>query len=102
MSGLSYESLRLPPAYKVSVVKGKGKLIFDKISKEHELYDLKTDPSEKNNLAKAQPELVSELDTLIQNFIEIVALPVDKSLTLAKATKRLQEEIQKLKSLGYF
>jgi arylsulfatase A-like enzyme len=62
----------LPPS--VSVHRGDWKLIRifhggDKDSHRYLLYDLRADISETNNLADAKPELVRELDSLIEDFL---------------------------------
>lgn len=62
----------LPPA--VSVHRGEWKLIRifyggDHGSHRHLLYHLGEDPGETTNLAKSKPELVAQLDDLIENFL---------------------------------
>ena len=62
----------LPPS--VSVHRGEWKLIRifhagEKGAHRHLLFDLSADPGEKNNLAANKPELVKELDGLIEKFL---------------------------------
>jgi arylsulfatase A-like enzyme len=62
----------LPPS--VSVHRDDWKLIRifhagDKGAHRYQLYNLRDDPGEKNNLAAQRPELVRELDALIETFL---------------------------------
>jgi arylsulfatase A-like enzyme len=99
ISELSYDSPRTPPAHKVSVVVDDDKLIYDKISKDLELYNLYKDPNELNKTNDA--EKINTLNKHIKDFLELVEKPVDQSLKPAEETKRSDEEIKQLKSLGY-
>jgi HPt (histidine-containing phosphotransfer) domain-containing protein len=61
------------------------------------LFDLKSDPSEKTNLAESKPELVQEMENLLlqvrKNSIKQEMAEMDDA-----ETKKIQEE---LKKLGY-
>ena len=51
-----------------AVRKGDYKLLEFYLNKRYELYDLKSDPSEKNDLAKQMPGKVNELKLLLDQW----------------------------------
>tara|TARA_B100001105_G_scaffold144671_1_gene115932 strand:- start:121 stop:1098 length:978 start_codon:yes stop_codon:yes gene_type:complete len=61
------------------------------------LYDLKNDPTEENNLASINPEIVKEMELILSNFL--VKSDVNISEELSDEETRLVE--QELKKLGY-
>ncbi len=61
-------TLHQAPSRDLAIRQGPWKLIFLKKGG-HELYNLQTDLSEKNNVAEANPEVVERLATLIKKYI---------------------------------
>ena len=81
----------------VSVRRGQWKLIRDVTRGRVELYDLAADPGERNDLSSEQSDRVSELQSLIDLWLELTARLATKS------TRRLSEkDLQELRALGYF
>jgi arylsulfatase A-like enzyme len=80
---------------------GNLKLVLDRVSGQTELYDLKTDPGERVNLAAERPEVVADLSRLLDahakpNAERAQAFGEDKQVGLNA------ELAQELKALGYF
>jgi hypothetical protein len=50
-----------PDAYQYGIVRSDFKLIYDERQRDYLLFNLVTDPDEKNDIAAAQPALVKEL-----------------------------------------
>lgn len=75
------------PYRKVAILNNSWKLIYTIGEKNFELYDLKEDPSEVNNLAKSNPAVVDELKKVLFDTMEVIELD--------------EETLEKLKSLGY-
>jgi arylsulfatase A-like enzyme len=67
-----------PPYSSVRV--GDWKLIYQQVTGELELYNIKTDISEKNNLAIAEPEKLSEMTRVLSDFLREsnAQLPISK------------------------
>jgi arylsulfatase A-like enzyme len=74
-----------------------SKYFRDKFSKDKRihLYDIPTDPLEENNLVNSNPELVFELEKLLQSIINIPKLPDDGNIL---SSKEIEDE---LKKMGY-
>jgi len=73
---------------------GSWKLLFDRSTEKHALYDLAKDPGERNDLAASQPAQSRELLEPLRRFLAIrgeTGTPVKLS----------PEELQRLRSLGY-
>jgi arylsulfatase A-like enzyme len=65
-----------------------------------ELYDLKADPTERANLAGANPQLCSELKTKLQKLCqEFESQPILQGQKMSEAEQQVLEE--RLKDLGY-
>ncbi|MEJ2367328.1 MAG: sulfatase-like hydrolase/transferase, partial [Acidobacteriota bacterium] len=60
-----------------------------------ELYDLKTDPDETDNLVKKEPQRASSMRTQLQKII------TDTTAVSSKAVAVSNEELESLQSLGY-
>jgi arylsulfatase A-like enzyme len=62
------ETGKWKPRMASAVRKGDYKLLEFYLDKRYELFDLKKDPSEKNNLVKSMPGKVKELKILLDNW----------------------------------
>ena len=54
---------------KISYRTANYKLIYDKIRKNHEFYNLSEDPKENKNLYQDNPKLVTKYIKIVENFI---------------------------------
>ena len=61
------------------------------------LYDLKNDPQENFNIANNSPNVIEEMEKILQNFSSEIVLDDDDEIN-HEETKRLENE---LKKLGY-
>lgn len=75
------------------------KLIYTQINRKVELFDLKIDPYEGHNLA-AQTEYAEQKKELFARLVQIQKEDL-LGITAGKSRKRTNEEIEKMKSLGY-
>lgn len=75
------------PNRKVAIINNSWKLIYTVKERLFELYDLKEDPGEMNNLAKSNPPVVDTLKKVLLDTMEIIELD--------------EETFKRLKSLGY-
>lgn len=66
------ETGKWKPKMASAVRKGDYKLLEFYLNKRYELYDLKKDPSEKNNLTSTMPDKVNELKVLLNNWKKAV------------------------------
>ncbi len=85
---------------KFSIVLGGLKLIYTNFSEQYELFDLKTDPHEQNNLIE-NPKYLAKASDLKKRLNRIRK---EDFLTIGEAEKLPmlnKEEIKNLKSLGY-
>ena len=83
----------------LSVRKGEWKLIANYVNKNMELYNLKDDPDENNNLSGQQQDVVGEMEKIIKDhLLNINAPPED----IEKCGFEYDEAIKaQLKGLGY-
>ncbi len=87
--------------------RGPWKLIYqirDPVYPEHEtmLFNLDDDPEEKNSLAAKRPDIVSELQPMIQRWIDRGSWGIkNKIVQGGKLTPEQQKEWERLKALGY-
>jgi arylsulfatase A-like enzyme len=79
--------------------RGSWKLIESQVDQQHELYDLARDPSERHNVAREHPEIVSELRRSLSDFVETRAFVGQELQHEELALDRSVEE--RLKALGY-
>lgn len=77
-----------------AVRRGPFKLLYDRLSERHRLFDLARDPGEAEDVAASHPDLVRELREQLRRFLAIRA-ETGTPLRLSPA------ELEKLKSLGY-
>jgi arylsulfatase A-like enzyme len=70
------------------------KLVYNRLSREHRLYDLSADPGERSDVSRDQERAVAALSNRLERFM---------ASRKAEAPVRAlsQEEIDKLRSLGY-
>jgi arylsulfatase A-like enzyme len=73
---------------------GDYKLHYDLLSKTYELYNIATDPSERNNIASEQTDLVDLMFKELKGFMQHRKQNAEK-------TPLSEGEFEKLKSLGY-
>jgi hypothetical protein len=88
---------------KQMVVLGSEKLIFDPVSGKAEYFDLISDPTERNNLAAAKPEMVGMLKMMLNEWSDSCDL-----LNKAIIGERQEEgshldsaTVERLRALGY-
>ncbi len=89
-----------------TIRKGDWKLIRSRMSLkkkdiEYELYDIRNDPGELNDLYFEEGEVVSELKLLLKKYIKQKRKPIIPEQLLEKTKEERKEEIKSLKSLGY-
>lgn len=82
------------PDIKSMVRNQRFKLCFNRQTGEQQLFDLDSDPAERNNIADKNPELVKELRGRLKRF----RTGTRKAGTIGPRSK---EEIERMKSLGY-
>lgn len=70
------------------------KFCLNQLSNDRELYDLRTDPLERTNIAEDKPDLVEQ-------FMQILDRVMAQKGEGAQAPPRTEEEMQRLKELGY-
>ena len=87
----------LKEAQKRAVIDGDFKLIQDMLTGDFELYDLREDPKEKNNVHESHPKLFKQMREKLEQCTErAVSKPLveeERDLT--------PKELEGLKSLGY-
>ena len=64
----AYMVAQTPDAYQYGIVRAGFKLIFDERLREHRLFNLETDPGEKQDLAATEPVIVKELATRLNTW----------------------------------
>ena len=77
-----------------SVRKGDWKLIYHHADRRLELYNLKTDIGERQNLAAAQPEKLRELADTLTDFLRNVKAPMPVDKTTDKIVEYPAEVLQ--------
>ena len=80
-----------------AIIASGHKLVSTPVDQQEELYDLVVDPRELNNLAQEEPEITSRLRRLL--FERMVT--ADDRGTLPSESELTQEQIERLRSLGY-
>jgi arylsulfatase A-like enzyme len=70
VSGVSPADLDRPE--RLALIAGDHKIIFDRMMRWIEVYDLREDPREDDNLLEREPELVARLEKLAESFLEHV------------------------------
>lgn len=93
-------SPRLKDGTRISIVLNGLKLIYTPASKHYELYNLKTDPQETNNLI-AEKGYREEVKVLNNKLIKTLKEDLLKLDIVNKPLKLTEEERIKLRSLGY-
>ena len=91
------EKMKEKEAHKRTVLQGSHKLIVDGQSGVVELYDLDTDPRERNNLAGESPELTHGLSVLLEHE----ANAARAGAVQGEAIVLSDEDLEVLKGLGY-
>lgn len=81
-----------------AIIKDGYKLIKNFETGTNELYNLKDDPLEKNNIADKK-QVISE--SLLNKILSIETLALKTSLKAGRVEEKDMKEIEKLKSLGY-
>jgi arylsulfatase A-like enzyme len=71
------------------------KLHFNRLSGEAALFDLRSDPGERTDLAPARPEVARELRSRLDRFLLVQPAAPPPAVTLSP------QEVEKLRSLGY-
>jgi arylsulfatase A-like enzyme len=66
-----YMVAQTPLAFQYGIVRSGYKLIYDKWQQQYSLYDLTTDPEEKNDLAASKPDRVKELAQRLQTWRQL-------------------------------
>jgi arylsulfatase A-like enzyme len=84
-------------AHKKTLITERFKLIRDDRTGRFELYDLREDPGEQHDLAEAEPELLAEL---LSSLEEAVAASRERTLREVEAPLS-EERLEELRSLGY-
>jgi arylsulfatase A-like enzyme len=74
---------------------GDVKLIYDRLARRQELYDLSRDPSEHRDLATAEPETVQLLMRYLERY------EAGEARDAVELPPLSQEELENLRSLGY-
>lgn len=80
----------------LAIFEGRYKLLWNSLGR-HQLFDLRTDPDELHNLARAEPERVRDMALAITEFLDLQprpAAPGDRELVDEETRRALQ-------SLGY-
>jgi arylsulfatase A-like enzyme len=77
-----------------AVRRGSSKLVYDRLTEKHALYDLSQDAAERSDVAAARPELARELMEPLRRFLAIRG-------ETGTPLKLSPEELQRLRSLGY-
>jgi len=90
----------------VSLVKGKWKLIQDRVSGQVMLFDLEADPGERNDLSAADPNRVSELERSLVNYLERRGgvggeLPPEPEAVRRRRAALIEDNQDELIKLGY-
>lgn len=67
-SRAAYMVAQTPDAYQYGIVRAGFKLIFDERLRVHRLFNLETDPGEKQDVATAEPVIVKELATRLNTW----------------------------------
>ena len=81
-----------------TIIRDGYKLIKNFETGKNELYNLKDDPLEKNNIAEKEKALS---ERLLNEILSIETLTLKTSLKAGKLEEKDMKEIEKLKSLGY-
>jgi arylsulfatase A-like enzyme len=77
-----------------AVRRGRHKLHYNRLTRVSQLFDLETDPGEREDRVTKEPEVVAGLDQRLARFLTI-SPPAGKSAPLSP------EEAERLRSLGY-
>jgi arylsulfatase A-like enzyme len=98
-----FSVLNIDEAINYRSVESRGtKLIYNFATKQKELYDLRSDPGEKRNLALEQPALVASLfDTLMEKERVVTRGHAGLVAERQNTANMSQADKDKLKSLGY-
>lgn len=84
-----------------SVIWKNWKLIYDQQMDTKELYDLKNDPRETQNLAAKNPQKLAEIQDILKRWQEQIVLIKSEYEIKAKRPDFSEEEKRRLRSLGY-
>jgi len=84
-----------------SVIWKNWKLIYDQQKDTKELYDLKNDPLETQNLAAKNPQKLAEFQDILKRWKEQIVLIKSEYEIKAKRPDFSEEEKSRLRSLGY-
>jgi arylsulfatase A-like enzyme len=84
-----------------SIVFGGRKLIYDRLLGTRRIYDLATDPQERNDLSAQSDELNQKLDALLEEWIDYVKAKEKPGPSKSDRELFTPEQIRRLKSLGY-
>lgn len=78
-----------------AVIKGRYKLIHDKMKETFELFDISVDPLEKKDISKQNPEQLKNMLDLILQYERTTPQTLQKNVIITP------EEVKQLQSLGY-
>lgn len=84
-----------------SVIGKNWKLIYDQQKDTKELYDLKNDPLEAQNLAPKNPQKLAEFQDILKRWQEQIVIIKSEYKITAKRPDFSDEEKSRLRSLGY-
>ena len=84
-----------------SVIWKNWKLIYDQQKDTKELYDLKNDPLEAQNLAAKNPQRLAEIQDILKRWQEQIVLIKSEYKITTKRPDFSDEEKRRLRSLGY-
>ncbi len=90
-------------SYQIGITNKDFKLVYNKTSEDYQLFDRKHDLEEKNNIFKAQEQVVINLKAVIAEQLRKHALvPAKAENSIKKQEQDLKpEEVEQLKTLGY-
>lgn len=94
-SEVAFTSSGIKDAFKTSVVRGRYKLIHDRLSDSWALFDLIADPGERQDISAAQSAVRDELSQAIRRH------ETPPEAVRGEEVEILPEEVKKLQSLGY-
>ncbi len=84
-----------------SLLEGRYKLVYDFSDGRGELYDLKADPGENNDIAEKEPDLAAYLEKKLIKTVKANAVLAGSFKKSGGKPALSNKEIEKLKSLGY-